>query len=265
MSNETFDPDPRRRGHKGRRKGGLPKSIISKYGISKRAWQVFRGGRTHDPSATRRRKPWHRGPRGGKYWKGPTKRRYDTPRFARVRHYGRHIGGKLEGWFNRFGTPIGAGLAALAGIGAAINTYNGAYGKDALSNYFYTIIGGKMADGSTRPPEIMHLIQNYDGWTPLNYLQYKFLGIAPDGRNVVSTSAWVIPFWVSLIGLIVSKLPIPISGFSRIKKPLGKLATGALVISTIGALALPGCPDGNSTTSTTTFPTTTRTELSYYR
>jgi hypothetical protein len=75
-----------------------------------------------------------------------------------------------------------------------------------------------------------------------NYLKYKFVD-----------SAWALPFWASLIGFIASKLPIPIPGWARIRRPLGKIAAPALIVSTIGALALPGTsPDypNSATTST---------------
>ena len=237
----SYDPDPRRRA-KGRR-GRVPPQL--------RAW-VFgrRGKRTHDPGRRRRRrydpqradhKPYRVGRRGGVYWSGARKRRYDPQRFARVRRYGRRIGGKLENFINRFGTPIGAGLAALVGIWTGIDTYQKAYGDKALEDYGKTIVGGTISIGQTRPAEIMHLFGNYDGWTPLNYLKYKFLGTHPTTGEYVG-SAWVIPFWASLIGFIVSKLPLPIPLWAKIRRPLGKVATGALVVSTIGALALPGSP-----------------------
>jgi len=251
----SYDPDPRRRA-KGRR-GGLPKSIIRKYGISKKAWQVFRGGRTHDPRRSGARAdhtPYGVGRRGGVYWSGAKKPRYDPARFARVRRYGRRIGGKFENFINKYGTPIGAGLAALTGVGTGLSKATTAYGDKALDNYVKIIIGGDTVnkDGTFeqhRIPEIAHLWQNDGAWTPLTYLKYKF-GIDQPGGDL---SSWAIPFWASLIGYIASKLPLPIPSWARIRKPLGKIAAPALVVSTIGALALPG--SGEHVNSAPTYST----------
>jgi hypothetical protein len=192
-----------------------------------------------------RGKPYGVGRRGGIYWSRGRKPRYDPGVRSRIRGYGRRArayGSKIEAVINRHAGKIGAGLGALAGIGGAISTYNIAYGKDALSNYFYTIIGGKMADGTERPPEIMHLFKDFPGWTPLEYVKYKF-GLKTGGYGEIS--AWAVPFWASLIAWIVSKFKvIP----PRYNKPLEGISKGALVVSTIGALALPGCPgpDGHT-------------------
>jgi hypothetical protein len=240
MSKETFDPDPRRhRRHKGPRKGIEPKGL--------KRWRLAH--RTHDPSSVRRRKPWHRGPRGGKYWKGPTKRRYDTPRFARVRRYGRRIGGKAENFINKYGGWLGALSALGFGFYTAITKYTAAHGDAGYGNYWATLVGGTRSDGVVRVPEISHLWQNEppdgSGWTPIKYLQYKF-GLYQPGGDL---SSWAIPFWASLIAYVASKIPLPIPSWARIRKPLGKIAAPALLISTIGALALPGCPNGQTTST----------------
>lgn len=246
----SYDPDPRRRAkrRKGGRRGRVPPQL--------RAW-VFgrRRRRTHDPAYLGRYKSYRTGPRGGRYWQGPKKRRYDParkPRFARVRRYGRRIGGKLENAINKFGTPLGAGLAALAGIWTGINNQAG---TKKAEDYFARIYGGKLSDGTQASAEVMHLT-NFnmgDPWNVANYLKYKFLGIDPSGQ--ASGSAWVLPFWASLIGWITSKIPIPVSGWARVRKPLGKIAGGALVVSTIGALALPGCSPTNPTSNPSSSPT----------
>ena len=261
----SYDPDPGRR-----RKGGLPKALIRKYGISKKAWRVFRGGRTHDPRRKTirygygavRGKPYGVGRRGGVYWSRGRKPRYDPQRFARVRRYGRRIGGKFEGFINRYGGWIGGLVALAAGVGIGINKYVAAREKagdtdtvnKALHNYWVTLIGGTRSDGRVRPPEISHLWQNDPpeggGYTPITYLQTKFLN---------TDSCWFFPFWGSLIGLIASKLPLPFRSWNRIRKPLGKISAPALVVSTIGALALPGCPDEASTPTNPTTPRLTST------
>jgi len=250
----SYDPDPRRRA-KGR--GRVPPQL--------RAW-VFgrRRKRTHDPDPRRKsmaygygkvgRKPYAKGSRGGVYWSGAKKPRYDPARFERVRRYGRRIGGKFEGFINKYGTPIGAGLAALTGVGTGLSKATTAYGDKALDNYVKIIIGGDTVnkDGSFemhRIPEIAHLWQNDGAWTPLTYLKYKF-GLYQPGGDL---SSWAIPFWASLIGYIASKLPLPIPSWKRVRKPLGKIAAPALVVSTIGALALPG--SGEHVNSAPTYST----------
>jgi hypothetical protein len=237
MSKETFDPDPRRhKKHKGPRKGVEPKGL--------KRWRLAH--RTHDPSTTRRRKPWHRGPRGGKYWKGPTKRRYDTPRFSRARSYGRRIGGKAENFINKYGSWLGFFSALGVGVGTGINKAIQAYGDKGLEDYVKGTIGGTTSDGLVRIPEISHLWTTQGDWTPINYLRYKF-GLWQPGGDL---SSWAIPFWASLIAFVASKIPLPIPSWARVRKPLGKIAAPALVISTIGALALPGSPPTGQATST---------------
>lgn len=237
----SYDPDPRRRRHRSGRRGRVPPQL--------RAW-VFRrrrgrGGR-YDPGYVRRRKPWHRGPRGGKYWRGPTRRRYDP---GRIRRYGRRAGGKLAGFFNKNGTWVGALLAGIAGFWQGYAKVGG-----NLSDYWAITAGGTTSRGEVRKPEISSLW----GSDPIGFLKGK-LGLDPN----LPWGSWATGFWLSLVGLILSKLPIPMPGWTRVKSPLGKLATGGLVVSTIGVLALPGSPD--QTTSLTTFPSTSTRELAFYR
>ena len=241
----SYDPDPgrrrrRRRTHDPARRGRVPPQL--------RAWVFGRRRRTHDPRRSGARadhKPYGVGKRGGVYWSGAKKRRYDPQRFARVRRYGRRIGGKMEGFINKYGGWIGAGLAALAGVGGAFQslgtvTYpDGVGNKNMFERYWWLL-----------QREFTHLY-NFDPNVPFsmhpnsqpNYLKYKFVD-----------SAWALPFWASLIGFIASKLPLPIPSWARIRKPLGKIAAPALVISTIGALVLPGTspdyPKSNSSFAT---------------
>jgi hypothetical protein len=145
----------------------------------------------------------------------------------------------------------------LAGVFGAIPSYETAYGKkNAWMNWLHCIIGGEIKNDSgavvqTKPAEISRLWTTDGDWTPLTYLKYKFLGTHPTTGEYCG-SAWVIPFWASLAGWIASKLPLPIPSWARVRRPLGKLATGGLVISTIGALALPGCPDPDGHTNSAT-------------
>ena len=255
----SYDPDPRRRRRRRRthdpaRRGRVPPQL--------RAWVFGRRRKRYDPGKADHKR-YGVGKRRGVYWGGGRKkRRYDPERFARVRRYGRRIGGKFEGFINRYGGWIGGLVALAAGVGIGINKYVAAREKagdtdtvnKALHNYWVTTIGGTRSDGRVRPPEISHLWQNDPpeggGYTPITYLQTKFLN---------TDSCWFFPFWGSLIGLIASKLPLPFRSWNRIRKPLGKISAPALVVSTIGALALPGCPDEASTPTNPTAPRLTST------
>jgi hypothetical protein len=94
----------------------------------------------------------------------------------------------------------------------------------------------------TRTPEISKLWGTNDslwGGGIALYLKYKFLGLDATGKY--KGSAWVIPFWASLVGTLAA----PIARLfthkgQRFLRPISKISQGALIISTIGALALPG-------------------------
>ena len=94
--------------------------------------------------------------------------------------------------------------------------------------YFARIAG---TDGNGKP-EVLKITDD-----PVWYLKYKFLGL--DGNNNYVGSAWVIPFWVGLASWVFSKLPLG-SKMHRIQKPLNKFGKATTIVSTIGALALPG-------------------------
>jgi hypothetical protein len=234
-----YDPDPRRRNSRhGHRKGIEPAGL--------KRWRLAHK-RTHDPGSVR---SYHTGRRGGHYFQGPRKRRYDPQRFARARGYARRAGSKLESSIRRFGTPIGALLGALAGIWTGIDEYK-VYGPNQYQNYWNTIVGGevKNADGTvigTRHAEITHLWETTGAWNPLSYVKYKFLGTDPT-TGAYTGSAWVIPFWLSLIGTLAGPIAkIFTNKGQRFLRPIQKIATGSLIVSTIGALALPGSPNGDS-------------------
>jgi len=236
-------PDPKPRRRHGHRRGVEPAGL--------RRWRLAHS-RKADPRPRRRRrrsydpaesKPVYTGSRGGRYWQGPTRRRYDPPqrrRFGSARKYG----SKVEGGLAKYGAWLGAGLAALVGIGGAYSRYSTAYGADAANKYWTTIVGGDSAKGEI--PEIAHLWQT-DARYNINqfqYLAYKFLGQNVQGA-FGEPSAWVMPFWGSLIAFVTG-LFLKRSGkgsLVRIGKILQPMGTGGLVVSTIGALALPGCPE----------------------
>jgi hypothetical protein len=251
-----YDPDPGRRRKRHRGKG--PRKGVEPPGLKR--WRLSHRGRsrrTHDPGYSYSMRT---GPRGGHYFIGPKKRRYDPNRFARLRAYGRRhprlagYAGKVEhalggGW----GTGLGALIGLLAGIWTGWQEYGSAYGfggKYQGSNYLNTIIGGEIKDNTgavleKKGPEIAHL-WNFDMNSPQNalwYLKYKFLGL--DDKNAYVGSAWVIPFWASIISYIFSRLPLG-TKLKRIQRPVGALAKGGAIISTIGALALPGSPNGGA-------------------
>ena len=216
----------------------------------------------YDPDPKRKRKSGHRKgvePAGLKRWRlaqkrkrrtsGGTKRRYDPgvrSGYRRAKTKARGFLGKIENYINKYAGWMGGLGALIVGVKTGYDTYTKHYGEDASSDYWTTLVGGTTSTGDKRPPEIMHLFKNYNGWTPLKYLKYKFLGFEEE-------SAWVYPFWVSLGTLIACKLPLPFKNAKRIQKPLGKIAGAALAVSTIGALALPGCgpnsPSGASTSN----------------
>ena len=249
MSKRYYDSDPRVRRRKSRRRRADPRVKRGRVPPQLRAW-VFRRRRRADPRVrrTRRRRAdpgfartVRSGPRGGWYFAGPKKRRYDPRR----RGFARRAVGKVEGAMNKYGRWIGGGLGLLAGILTGYNEYAGAYGAgNAWKNYWASIIGGKMADGTQRTPEISKLWGSSDalwGGGTVNYLKYKFLGL--DGNNNYIGSAWSIPFIVSLIGTLAAPVAkIFTNKGQRILKPISRISQGALVVSTIGALALPGSP-----------------------
>ena len=237
-----YDPDPRRRSHrhKGHRKGVEPAGL--------RRWRLVHR-RTHDPGY---RRSLSMGPRGGHYFRGPKKRRYDpAPRRSRARAYfARHpryhrAGSKVGGLFNRWGTALGALIGGAIGIGIGYNDYNTAFGPNAAQDYLNTIIGGPIKNSTgtlveTKIPEIAHLWTTAGGWDPLSYVKFKFLGLKND---TYQGSAWVYPFWIGLIATLAAPVArLFTSKGQRFLRPLSKVGHGMLAVSTVGALALPGCP-----------------------
>lgn len=240
-----YDPDPRRKRHssRGHRKGVEPAGL--------KRWRLAQRP-THDPGY---RRSLSMGPRGGHYFRGPKKRRYDPIRRrvgALRERYRRHAAPKptsrLAKGLNRYGTAIGALIAGAIGVVIGYNDYDRAYGGNAAQNYVNTIIGGPLKDKTgavifTKPPEMAHLWTTDPSdtyWTPINYLKFKFLGLKND---TYQGSAWVIPFWIGLITTLAAPIArIFTSKGQRFLRPLSKVGHGMLAVSTVGALALPGCP-----------------------
>lgn len=237
-----YDPDPRRRSHRGHRKGVEPAGL--------KRWRL--ANKTHDPGYAR---SFSKGPRGGHYFHGPRKNRYDPRRRlgALRERYRRHgvskPRGKLESGFNKYGGFLGAGISALVGFFTGYTDYQKAYGPSAGRNYLATIIGGDIYNSAgtkigTRTPEISKLWNSNDplwGGGPIDYLKYKFLGLEKNGNY--KGSAWVYPFWIGLIATLAAPIArLFTSKGQRFLKPLHKVGVGMLAVSTVGALALPGSP-----------------------
>lgn len=240
------DPDPRRkRRSRGHRKGVEPAGL--------KRWRLAH--KTHDPG--RASSLW-KGPRGGHYFRGPHKNRYDPPKRRRFSG-ARKAGSRLEGILNKWGGLLGFGIGAGAGVYQGYQQY-AVYGKNQGRNYLATIIGGDIYDAndvklSTRMPEIAHLwtTEPNNGWNPVKYLKYKFLGLNDQDQYV--GSSWVYPFW----GGIIATLAGPIAKLftnkgQRFLKPLHKIGVGLTAMSTIGALALPGSGEKALTNATQTRP-----------
>jgi len=68
---------------------GLPKSIIKKYGVTRKAWQVFRSGRQASPHKSKSRGSYH---------------------MAKRRHVFRRIG---KGVMNKLSNPITGAIAVI--------------------------------------------------------------------------------------------------------------------------------------------------------
>lgn len=103
---------------------GLPRSIIKKYGVSKKAWAVFRGGKT-----TSRAKS------GGR---GRMARRKYTRRSSGGGFGGDMLGNALKG--------MGAAAAAKRFIGAPLGAFTGAAAGYLISKNLYGALGGYVHD-----------------------------------------------------------------------------------------------------------------------
>lgn len=172
------------------------------------------------------------------------KRRYDPA--ARRRRFGgiRSYGGKIErGLSSTWGSVLGGAAATLYGVFSGLNDTANMLGDkitdgDTLKAYGQQIYGGTMY-GQPVQASISNL------WNPnaiygesaLNYLCYRFTGYNPAAKTWAE-SAWVAPFWASVAGLVGSMLPLGAKA-KRFQKPMKAIATGGLIASTIGALALP--------------------------
>lgn len=255
----SYDPDPKRRK---KRKGKEPPQL--------KRWRLAKK-RSYDP-----KKIFARGSRGGTYFRPSWftgKKRYDPERFATARSYGRkarHYGSKVESGISRYGGIIGFLAALAAGVYGSYSNM-----EKVLKDYPMYDENGKAISAGNRwlnlaSKEYTHLYTTEEGspWTPTSYLKYKFLGTDP-ATGKQTGSAWVVPFWASLIGFLASYL-IPSKILpARIKTPLRKISGGALAMSTIGALVLPATsPEeirGTSRPNNTGNPATSSRSASFYQ
>lgn len=258
----SYDPRPRRR-HKGRPRRGIEPAGLKRWRLAHRLHldpRTRRRRRSYDPAVRQtrfpRRKAVFRGRRGGAYFRSPfgkMRRRYDPQprrRFGGIRSYG----GKIErGLSSKWGTLLGGGLAALYGVFSGLNDTAGMLGYKMFDGDTLKAYGQQIYGGTFQGHPVQASISNL--WKPnaaygnaLNYLCYRFTGYNPQSKTW-SQSAWVVPFWASVAGLVASILPLGAKA-KRIQKPLKAISTGALIASTIGALALPATTVGQMVSAT---------------
>ena len=166
-------------------------------------------------------------------------RRYDPAARRSYRARFRSYGGKAErmlggGW----GWLAGGLLALLAGVYSGYQDTVAMVGSTGAWTAWLKQITGGSYQGTNVRASIANLWSKGGYYkSPLSYLCYRFTGYNPDNKQW-APSAWVIPFWASLVGLITSMLPLGAKA-KRIQRPLKAISSGALIVSTIGALALP--------------------------
>lgn len=209
----TYDPSRQKR------KGGLPKSIIRQYGITKKAWQVFRGGRTHDPRRTSRAKSYIKPAR-----KSYARRSYDVPAqkgWGRAKAKAKGILGKVEN------NLMWVGLAL--GILVPGEVCRSKHGTGFIWFWSHDILREtKRLFGAD--PTYPH-----SSW---EYIQWKFT--SPD-------SVWTVAFWGSLAAQIVTRLGVVGLVSKRANSAIKKLSMGTLIASIFGGLFIPaGTPQASS-------------------
>jgi hypothetical protein len=238
----SYDPGRKYKSRKGR----VPPQL--------RAWVFGRRRRTHDPGRRKGMsygygsiagKPYAKGRRGGVYWSGGHKPRYDP---GRGRRKGRFtgFGGKILTKLDKYGTALGA----LIGFGVPAYMSIQEHDWTKGSNWYkYFTLG--------IPGELKTLFGQSTGMSSMDYLAYKFTN---------PSCVWVAPFWGSLVARVLSGF-----GFFGLIPPkynvvIKKFANGMLITSTIGALALPGSDPAHSANPalSTPTPTTSMNSLSYY-
>jgi len=215
-SGNWYDPPRKRRSTRSgiRRRDPDPR----RRGI-KRGYGVIRG------------KPYAVGSPGGVYWSGARKPRYDP---ARVKDYRRRARGwlgrateKLDKWSPMIGFLTFLGFPMWASYKKYMEEF-GAVG----GNFLRFIIDGARNEINNLlglyPPE-QRGEANKD---PLTFLQWKFTN---------PHSHWCIPFWGSLVTMIVCKLGVlNIVLPAKVTKIISKISVGGLIASIIGGLFILG-------------------------
>lgn len=231
----SYDPRPRRKGRR-------PRKGVEPAGLKR--WRLAH--RTHDPRPRRRHLGRHLGhrrmkadPRPRRHRRYGFRRHYDPA--ARRRRFGgfRGAGGKIErGLSGKWGWLLG-GLAALGyGVYQGWTDTSGMMGGQNVGAAYTAQITGGTVNGVPVRASIANLWSKGGYYkSPLSYLCYRFTGYNPDNKQWAE-SAWVAPFWASVAGLVASILPLGAKA-RRYQKPIKAIASGGLIASTIGALALP--------------------------
>jgi len=221
-----YDPAPPRR-HKGHRKGIEPAGL--------KRWRLSHR-RTADPGY---RSSFWKGRRGGHYFQGPHKRRYDPAprrRYTGYHPFARRAGSGIEKGLNGWiGSLIGFFAALGWGVYGGYNTYETASPGQGWNNY--------SAQATQEYKHLYSLDKSKDQYWLPDYLRYKFLGQNPDGSQAAN-SAWVMPFWTFTVLAIVTAIANRVKRLGkihRITRPLCKVSTAGAIGSAVGALFLPGC------------------------
>lgn len=179
-----------------------------------------------------RKKPYGVGSRGGLYWSGGRKPRYDPRRRRSYRHRAKskldQIFSKAETSFAKVADLVGFGIGLLLPSFESYKHWKEHYGAD------YTMMNWLKAV----PNEVKTLCGMNPEWSPLQHIEWKFTH---------ADSHWRVPFWASLGAYIITKLgllDIPLSFLTkntkRITEPIQKVSRGMLIATTIGGLILPG-------------------------
>jgi len=191
----------------------------------------------YDPSPKRKRKRRTARRRTSTPKRRYRRRTYDPKRKPKKRSRKRKAKdflAKIENKIVQHGRMLGFGLGFLL----PAEMCRAKHGKDLKSFYF---------DGTIH--ETQALIQD-----PLNYLQWKFTG---DPKQ----TSWSGAFMLSLGGWILSKVGIlP----SKVNTILGKISSGSLIATTLGALFILGGNPPPNTSSNTSTSTTTPNNINHY-
>lgn len=236
----------------------IPRKIKKYPGLVK-AWKARYGSGLYDPPKKPRKRSARIGtpkPRKRKTKKTKTRRkRRSSPspkkRSYRARAKGKLSGflGKIENWVTKNGDLIGFLTAFALPVKASYDKAKALWGDQYSIMHFLGLakpLEGHGGYSASIASEIKALfgIQQFPGipkeqqMNPVEYLTWKFTN---------PQSSWRMPFWASLgaylackWGLLDMALSFITTKHRRITTPVQKVAGGALIASTIGALIIPG-------------------------